>query len=120
MAIEAKATFLSELERTFSPVMTAEMMEKTLSMISDTLNRYSLDVIEEPCSDKDDLFNAYIDAMAVQGRSEKTIERYRYIIQRLMASVKVPTRKSVGSQTERWRARVRCSLRISTGCIAKG
>lgn len=93
MAIEAKATFLSELERTFSPVMTAEMMEKALSMISDTLNRYSLDVIEEPCSDKDDLFNAYVDAMAVQGRSEKTIERYRYIIQRLMASVKVPTRE---------------------------
>ena len=43
--------------------------------------------------EKDDLLECYIDAMRVQGRSEKTLARYRYVIERMMKDVNVPTRR---------------------------
>ena len=93
MAIETKAVFLQELERDFSHVLTADAMTKALAIAADTLNRYSLELVDRAGADKDDLFQAYVDAMRIQGRSEKTIDRYMYIIGRLMKSVGVCTRE---------------------------
>lgn len=93
MAIETKATFLSELERAMSPVLTAEAMSKALVVVADTLTRYSMEMLPDISPETDDLLQAYVDAMHVQGRSEKTIERYTYIIGRMMQSVRVPTRE---------------------------
>lgn len=93
MAIETKATFLSELERAMSPVLTAEAMSKALVVVADTLTRYSMEMLPDVSPETDDLLQAYVDAMHVQGRSEKTIERYTYIIGRMMESVRVPTRE---------------------------
>lgn len=93
MAIETKATFLSELERAMSPVLTAEAMSKALVAVADTLARYSMEILPDITPETDDLLQAYVDAMRVQGRSEKTIERYTYIIGRMMQSVRVPTRE---------------------------
>ena len=81
---------------------------------------------------QDDLLDAYLAAMKIQGRSEKTLDRYTYIIRRLTQSVNTntrrspytifasiwPARKSAGSATEHWRARARCFLHISTGYSA--
>lgn len=93
MAIEAKAVFLSELERSFSSVMTADVMSKALSIVADSLGRYSIEVLSSPDVSNDDLMQAYMDAMKVQGRSAKTLARYTYIIERLMVSVGVGTRE---------------------------
>lgn len=93
MAIETKATFLSELERAMSPVLTAEAMSKALVVVADTLTRYSMEMLPDISPETDDLLHAYVDAMHVQGRSEKTIVRYTYIIGRMMQSVRVPTRE---------------------------
>lgn len=93
MAIETKATFMSELERAMSPVLTAEAMSKALVVVADTLARYSMEILSDVTPETDDLLQAYVDAMHVQGRSEKTIERYTYIIGRLMKSVGVCTRE---------------------------
>lgn len=93
MAIETKATFLSELERAMSPVLTAEAMSRALVVVADTLTRYSMEMLPDVSPETDDLLQAYVDAMHVQGRSEKTIERYTYIIGRMMESVRVPTRE---------------------------
>ena len=39
------------------------------------------------------MLKCFLEALKVQGRSEKTIERYRYILERMLKAVGVPTRR---------------------------
>ena len=91
MAIEAKATLLKALEQQLSTEITAADMAKVLSAVSDQLADYSV-IYAAHETPIDDLLDAYTTAMQIQGRSEKTIERYKYLIGRLMQDVNVPTR----------------------------
>lgn len=91
MAIEAKALLLKNLEQQLSTAITAAEMSKVLSAVSDQLAEYSVEyATQDICMD--DLLDAYTAAMQIQGRSEKTIKRYRYLIGRMMEDVNVPTR----------------------------
>lgn len=92
MAIEAKAVFLSNLESVLSVRVTAADLATVLSAVSDQLAGFSLEKIDATSPATDDLLDAYTDAMQIQGRSPKTIERYRYLIQRMMDATKTPTR----------------------------
>ena len=93
MSIEPKITLLNSFEQQLSSIVTANDMQKIMSALSDQLSSYQLTKIDPTEVDTDDLLDAYISAMRIQGRSEKTIERYVYIINRLMRSANVPTRK---------------------------
>lgn len=93
MSIEAKATLLNAMEHDLASRITAADMSTVLSILSDNLAAFSLEQCS--CADiqADDLLEAYMSAMQIQGRSEKTLERYRYIIARMMRAVNVPTRQ---------------------------
>ena len=91
MAIEAKALLLKNLEQQLSTAITAAEMSKVLSAVSDQLEEYSVEYATKDIR-MDDLLDAYTAAMQIQGRSEKTIKRYRYLIGRMMEDVNVPTR----------------------------
>ena len=93
MSIEAKRTLMNTLELRLSEKLTAADMAKALETLSDVLAGFDVQKITAADPDKDDLLAAYISAMQIQGRSEKTIERYKYLIGRLMAAVSVPTRE---------------------------
>ena len=91
MAIEAKAVLLKGLEQQLSTQITAADMARVLSAVSDQLAAF--DVSQTAAEDtQDDLLDAYVAAMRIEGRSEKTIARYTYLIGRMMESVKVNTR----------------------------
>lgn len=91
MAIEAKAVLLKGLEQQLSTQITAADMARVLSAVSDQLAAF--DVSQTAAEDtQDDLLDAYVSAMRIEGRSEKTIARYTYLIGRMMESVKVNTR----------------------------
>jgi site-specific recombinase XerD len=91
MSIEAKAMLLKGMEQQLSTEITASDMNKVLSVLSDQLAVYELSQVErEDCAD--DLLDAYTSALQIEGRSEKTIERYRYLIMKMMRDVKTPTR----------------------------
>lgn len=92
MAIEAKATFLNNVKGKLSTILTAADMAKTLSILSDELARYSLTLEVQDDARADDLLGAYLSALSVEGRSAKTVERYRYILSRMTQATKVPTR----------------------------
>lgn len=92
MAIEAKAVLLKNLEQSLSTQITASDMSKVLSIVADKLAIFDVQQVDNETNEKDDLLDAYVAAMQIQGRSEKTIERYTYIIKRMMEVVKVPTR----------------------------
>lgn len=92
MSIEAKATLLNALEHDLSTRITAADMEIVLSIVSDNLANYTLEQNTRGDDQPDDLLDAYMAAMQIQGRSSKTLERYAYIIKRMMQSVNVQTR----------------------------
>ena len=94
MAMDAKAALLKSIEQSLSLQITVNDMGIVLSVIADKLTAY--DVIQignMDRSDHDDLLDAYIIAMQIQGRSKKTVDRYSYILKRMMKAVNVETRK---------------------------
>ena len=54
---------------------------------------------------KDDLLESFVASMQVQGRSEKTVERYVYIISRFMEFAKTPTRQINVYHVRNWIAK---------------
>lgn len=94
MAIDAKMSFMGQVDRGCADLLTKAQMEKTLRIISDVLEGFDMRERETQDEEKnDDLLNAFIDSLSIQGRSEKTIYRYRYMIGRFTAFTNVPTRK---------------------------
>lgn len=91
MSIEAKAVLLRSIETRLSQVITAANLPTVLSAISDEMAGY--DIEGQAIGDhNDDLLDAFIAALRVQGRSEKTIERYRYLIVKMRKAVRTETR----------------------------
>ena len=91
MAIEAKAVLLKSLEQQLSTEITAADMTRVLSAVSDQLAAYQVTQLDTDSS-TDDLLDAYVAAMQIQGLSKKAIARYTYLIRRMMLSIRVPTR----------------------------
>lgn len=92
MAIEAKASFLRQVEKSLSTVTTADTMAKTLSIIADVMDGF--DMLEIKTEDvKYDMLKCFIQAMDVQGRSKKTIEHYRGVLRRFLKDAGLTPRK---------------------------
>lgn len=92
MSIEAKTVLMKELEKRLSETITASEMAKVMTAAADALSCFDVNQKETEAYRNDDLLDAYIAAMKVQGRSGKTVERYSYIVKRMMENVKVNTR----------------------------
>ena len=92
MAMDAKVYLLSTLEQRLSAEITAEAMSKALKAVSDVLEGFDVRVISEWSEEKDDCLECYLSAMNIESRSQKTIERYKFIIGKLMEYAGVPTR----------------------------
>lgn len=92
MAIDAKMSLKNQVESKLMTEITADAMNRVLRVISDVLEGFDVREIA-PTDERDDLLMCYLDAMKVQGRSEKTLTRYKYVIERMMAGVGVPTRR---------------------------
>ena len=94
MGFKEKAGFLNQLEKRMSAEMTANEMTKALRIVADVMEGYELTekagTAEE---EKDDLLESFLAAMRVQGRSIKSIDRYRYVIGRMMKRAGVSTRR---------------------------
>ena len=84
MAMEAKAMLLKDLELQLSTKITSADMAAVLSALSDQLANYNLIHTGLVVDAQDDLLDAYVTAMQIQGRSDKTVIRYQYIIRRMM------------------------------------
>ena len=92
MAIDAKMNFLSYTEQRLKSDVTASVMTKVLAVMSDVMQSFDMREIEV-LGGIDDLVQCYLDALRVQGRSEKTINRYKYVINRLLQYLKIPVRQ---------------------------
>ena len=93
MAIDAKISFLNQTEKRLAAILTAEQLPQVLSAVSDIMEGYEIRETAFAEENRDDLLDCYIDALQVQGRSERTLWRYKYVITRMLKTVGVPTRR---------------------------
>jgi len=92
MAIDAKISFMDQLKAQLADVLTVEQMDRLEKAGMMLMDRFMMnEVIHE--DGPDDLLDSYVAAMRVECRSQKTIDRYVYIIGKLMAFANVPTRQ---------------------------
>ena len=84
---------MHSLEQRLSSLLTADDMKRVMTEVAENLDGYELTDNRGEPDDNDDLLDAYLATMAVQGRSPKTIERYRYVLQRMMTALRTGTRR---------------------------
>ena len=92
MALDAKVSFLSQMEKKLAGISTAEAMAKTMTALTDVLDGFELKEITVT-EEQDDMMACFMEALRVEGRSEKTIAHYRGVLSRMMETVGVPARR---------------------------
>lgn len=94
MSVEAKQAMLKNLEKELGHTLTVDSMNEVLKIIADELDAYSLEQTEETEVDlsSNDMLEAFLSAKELEGRSPKTLERYKYIITKMLYFAKSPIR----------------------------
>lgn len=92
MATQDKVMLLHQVEGTLKPRMFANLLEEAVAEITDHLNGYDIQRITAGDAATDDTLTTYINAKRVEGRSETTLIRYQYIIERFLNHAKCAAR----------------------------
>lgn len=92
MSIAAIKMIQAEIREKLSARITVDAMEAVQDALADVLARYEIGMPAAGSGGPDYALEAYLDAMAVEGRSPKTVERYRYNLTRLFAGCQADTR----------------------------
>ena len=83
--IDAKQTFLSQVRHRSAEELTAADLNRLTEILSDVLEGYRMEALKvEWSAGDDDLISSFVASLNVQGRSQKTIDRYVYVIGRFM------------------------------------
>lgn len=82
---------LKEISNDLSDKMSATYTSAIMEVISDKIVRYDIEIAEPMGSDneKEEFLEAFIVAKRIEGKSDKTIERYTYIVRKFLDSCKV-------------------------------
>lgn len=92
MATQDKVLLMHEVEETLKPRMFANLLEEAVEEIQERLDNYDVTHICDAMPSADDLLDTYIDAKRSKGLSDKTLVRYRYIIERFLNAVALRTK----------------------------
>lgn len=93
MPSQDKALLMHKVEDTLKPRMFANLLEEAVEQIQGHLDEFEISHISSDCIESEDLLDQYITAKKVAGRSEKTLVRYRYIIERFLIAAGLKTRE---------------------------
>ena len=93
MPAQDKVLLMHKVEETLKPRMFANLLEEAVDEIQGHLDEFDVTHVTNDKLESDDLLDAYIDAKKAAGRGEKTIVRYRYIIERFLRAVNLPTKE---------------------------
>ena len=95
MGLIDKQMFMRDLEKRLGSFLPASDIQRIMIETDEALVDYdvSSDPSENSDSDSEDLLRYFIDAKRVEGKSEKTIARYEYILRKLLKETKVPFSK---------------------------
>lgn len=104
MSVEAKQLLMKEIESVLSTKMTSAMMIEALGEIESKIVEYTVDRDESQCDQHvfDELLDSFIEAKTIEGRSVKTMERYRYILGRLRDESNIPINRMTVFTMRSW------------------
>lgn len=93
MAMQDKKLMLNSIENQLKDILTVSNMNKVLQLVAEELDSYEVEqhATPKPAND-DDLFNAFYSAKRMEGRSHKTLDRYKYILNRIFEHSQTSTR----------------------------
>ena len=94
MSSKDKALLMHKVESTLKPRMFANLLEEAVEEIQDHLDEFDVTHTGGTFApESEDLLDVFINAKRVSGRSEKTLVRYRYVIERFLKSANAKTRQ---------------------------
>ena len=95
MSIADKQTLMRDMETQIASFLTAENVVKVMRVLSENMNVFDINRIADGTSDaeSEELLKTFLNAKKLEGRSDKTIERYEYIIRKMYDAVNAPVSK---------------------------
>ena len=95
MSIVDKQTFAEELRNNLSDKLTLKDIETVTDVLASQMANYEVERRQDNASqqDFDDMLKIFTDTKRIEGRSEKTLDRYRYILGKFRALDKTPIRQ---------------------------
>lgn len=93
MSLESKRAFINDVTTKLSGTLTVSDMQALTAALADELSRYDMSGAEAGRDvEGRELLEEFLAAKSVEGKSQKTIERYRYLLTRMMDSIELPIR----------------------------
>lgn len=95
MSIATKQQFKIEITKRFESILTAKQLNEALIVLTEELSRYDMTALEGSENDNCNLnlLNEFISAKITENKSKGTIERYRYMLTRILTTINVPITK---------------------------
>lgn len=94
MSVADKQLFFGKLSSILSDSLTATQLTNVMQAISEVIAEYEITHIDSGNTiSSSELLDAFISAKTIEGRSQKTIELYSYLIMKLLSFTNVPADK---------------------------
>lgn len=90
MSYATKQVLLKNFEKRAENSLTISSLNEIMNILAEELNHYDVTETDVDNHDYIDLLSMFIDAKRIEGRSEKTLAHYNYIIKRMMDEIKTP------------------------------
>lgn len=92
--LDAKQRLIKDLEERLKGSITVDGISAIKGAAMDVLEEYDVQYCPPMSNSTDDVLEAYLNAKEIEGRSQKTIRLYRYIISRAMKVIGIPARRA--------------------------
>lgn len=95
MSITAKQYLIKQVGHELGDTLTANDLQLVQQKLNQILSMYEVDDLSDSSVDgeADDFLKAFLEAKEIEGRSQKTINHYNYIITRMMQELNTPIRR---------------------------
>ena len=103
--IDAKMSFLRQIEKECADKLTVTDMGTLMQTISDVLQRFRMEELQGQDMVSTEMLQSFVASLQVQGRSEKTLARYSYVIGKFLEYAKTSERNITVYHLRNWFAR---------------
>lgn len=90
MSYEEKVVLSNRVKAKLGGILTVTQTDQVMEILSDCLICFNVEQKDVGKDPPDELIDVFLNTLATQGRSPKTLIRYRYIIRKMLSVVQVP------------------------------
>ena len=92
MSVEVKQMFIKDVTQKLSGTLTVDAMNSLTSVLADEFSKFTLQQTDDTTFDitTSEYIDEFLAAKEVEGKSPKTIARYRYVLERMFREINLP------------------------------